>query len=91
MREGVAQRENRSALPFGVYQPMIALMGRVDTPTDGVDDYCNFLGQAILLACVARSYGHRCQNNGSTSKFRAPAYALSADPIPPMSQISTTT
>ena len=26
---------------------MIALLGRPDTPTDGVDDYCNFLGQAL--------------------------------------------
>lgn len=26
---------------------MIALLGRLNTPTDGVDDYCNFLGQAL--------------------------------------------
>jgi len=47
MRGGVAPRENRCALPFGVNQPMIALLGRLNTPTDGVDDYCYFLGQAL--------------------------------------------
>jgi glycosyltransferase involved in cell wall biosynthesis len=26
---------------------MIALLGRIDKPTDGLDDYCNFLGQAL--------------------------------------------
>jgi glycosyltransferase involved in cell wall biosynthesis len=26
---------------------MIALLGKHDTPTDGINDYCNFLGQAL--------------------------------------------
>jgi glycosyltransferase involved in cell wall biosynthesis len=27
--------------------PLIALLGRRDAPTDGVEDYCNFLGEAL--------------------------------------------
>ena len=47
MREDVAQHENWSTLPFDLYRPMIALMGRLNIPTDGVDDYCSFLAQAL--------------------------------------------
>jgi len=32
---------------------MIALLGRIDKPTDGLDDYCNFLGQALALRGIA--------------------------------------
>jgi len=28
-------------------QPLIALLGRRDTPTDGLEDYCTFLGEAL--------------------------------------------
>jgi len=29
-------------------QRLIALLGRRDTPTDGLEDYCTFLGEALL-------------------------------------------
>jgi glycosyltransferase involved in cell wall biosynthesis len=32
---------------FGMNQKWIALLGKKDTPTDGVEDYCQFLGTAL--------------------------------------------
>ncbi|MGC1188527.1 MAG: glycosyltransferase [Candidatus Acidiferrales bacterium] len=32
---------------------MIALLGKRDSPTDGIDDYCNFLGQALASRRVS--------------------------------------
>ena len=34
-------------------QPLIALLGRRDTPTDGLEDYCTFLGEALSRRGVA--------------------------------------
>jgi glycosyltransferase involved in cell wall biosynthesis len=31
-----------------VHQDWVALLGRQDTPVDGVDDYCTFLGRALV-------------------------------------------
>jgi glycosyltransferase involved in cell wall biosynthesis len=32
---------------------MIALLGKIDKPTDGLDDYCNFLGQGFARRGIA--------------------------------------
>lgn len=37
---------------------MIALLGKRDAPTDGVDDYCNFLGQALARRGIALTRVH---------------------------------
>jgi glycosyltransferase involved in cell wall biosynthesis len=42
---------------------MIALLGRPDTPTDGVDDYCSFLGQAVARRGLTLTRVHVAWNN----------------------------
>ncbi len=42
---------------------MIALMGRLDTTADGVDDYCKFLGHALARRGVTLTRLHLAWNN----------------------------
>jgi glycosyltransferase involved in cell wall biosynthesis len=43
-------------------QPLIALLGRRDEPTDGVADYCNYLGRAMATHGFEMKYAHLSWN-----------------------------
>ncbi len=36
---------------------LVALLGRPDTPTDGVEDYCIFLGRALAARGIELTAG----------------------------------